>query len=287
VDLKLFLFNLVFVLLAVAVGRRFSTRPESQKLSVIRTVVVVMILFDLSIIPYRAFTNGSFRLDDDLSTVLPVFFCDIMMVVALVTFCGPRVIQSLVPVVGWGSELGGVFVLVDPTFYNPDEFFFDYTQFRSIFTHCLLLTLFAFLLSSAYFRPQLKHMLNILIYFGALIVYGLVINSLWSFSVMARQDPGFQLNALYLQAPPVAIRIAVGPVIALFLFLLLFLASFLIELARKEGQHSVFRYYRGHPGGFFKKTVDYFLLDRAATDQPGGDERAQPLSLSPSMAGNR
>ncbi|MCL2883727.1 MAG: YwaF family protein [Coriobacteriia bacterium] len=299
-DIKLLMFNVAMVVIALLGGLLVRARTTRFKLNVIRTLAIAIMLLDLSIIPYRVFTNYGFMLNADLSTDLPIYFCDIIMVIQLVAFCGPKVVRFLKPFAIWGAFLGGVFVLVDPNFYSPSSFFFGFVQFRSILTHSLLLGLFTFAVSSRFFTPYLKHIFNILVCGAALLIYAAVINAIFAHSVIAHENPGWQLNALYMQRSPVPIAAARGPLIATFMLVVLFIINFIIELARKKSPTSVFSYYRhhaggghgggsGHPGGhhgghgggsgFLRKSLDYFILDPQglkAVQEPQGEKTGSP-----------
>jgi len=282
-DFKLVLYNLVVVLIAILLGLLCKFRSERFKLNVIRTLAILIVVIDLSIVPYRVFTNYNFLLNGDLSTDLPIFFCDIIMLVVLVTFCGPRVVKFLVPFALWGAVLGGLFVLTDPNFYNPTRFFFDYSQFRSILTHSLMLVLFFFAVCSRYFKPQLKHMWNMLVCCVALLLYASAINYIFSFSVIAQINPGWQLNAIYMQHSPVPIAAATGPLIAVFMLILLFITNFLIELYQRKNADSVFSYYRTHTGSFARKTLGYFILDNRVKPGPRREkaDKKKPGEVAP------
>ncbi|MDD3126457.1 MAG: hypothetical protein WC479_11290 [Candidatus Izemoplasmatales bacterium] len=212
----------------------FKNVSSRVRINILRIIALLTIITHVSTLFYNYFVNPTNTIFSEKSTIYPYYFCNLMMILLPITFCGPKVLRPLYPFVLWGAFFGGMITTIVPEFYNGGNIF-EIGVFKSFLSHTFMILAFAFAVASGEYRIRLKDMWVFpvgLLFCG---VIGLVNNFLWTKFALG------EANSMYLNGPALEGTPFTGYVIAALMLIVVYSSAFISDTLRKKKSNNIGR----------------------------------------------
>ncbi len=173
----------------------FRKAGERSRLNILRVIALLTLITHMIKPLYNFFADPGYLPGNDWSTMWPYYFCNFMMWMLPIAFCGPKVLKPLYPFVLWGSLWGGLITIAYPDFYNASNGIFSLGNFKSYLSHSLMILAFCYAVASGEYKPRVR---DVAVFFAGLVgamLWGFFSN--WLFAVTGKSD---SLNSMYLRA---------------------------------------------------------------------------------------
>ena len=235
---KLFIFNLILIILIVGLLVLFkkTCKSDKSKYIVLLVISISTIVCHYSSLLYHELSNGSAMdfLIDNPNLILPIYPCNVVMWLALVygilknketkftLFLGDYIFWF-----GIASAVVGMFVNID-FFRNPT--LLDYDVTKGIVAHAIMLLNVLALPVLGFTKIKLeRNLFHILISIVMMYVIGLYCNLV--IRVLGSAEFAYHVNSMFiLHSPFEGIDFLTYPVIALVAFIIYFIVFFICEL---------------------------------------------------------
>lgn len=222
--------QIIFTLVSLAIIIIFCvlTRNVNEKwrVNILRIISLLTILVHLSNLVYFFFVSPDTRtISNERSTIWPYHFCNVIMWMLPITFCGPKVLKKLYPFVLTGALLGGIITLAYPDFYNANRSLWYWTNFKSYLSHVLMVLAYLFAVTSGEYKPRVKTFPVFIIGLLAMGLWGLFTN--WLFSITGIPA----VNSMYFNAPAIDGTFLYGYVIGILFMIIIFAKTLIFEIS--------------------------------------------------------
>ncbi|MDD3842640.1 MAG: YwaF family protein [Candidatus Izemoplasmatales bacterium] len=218
------IFSLMIIVIFSIIFKNVSART---RINIMRIIAMLTIITHVSTLFYNYFVNPNNTIFSEKSTIYPYYFCNLMMILLPITFCGPKVLRPLYPFVLWGAFFGGMITTAVPEFYNGGNLF-TIGVFKSFLSHSFMILAFTYATVSGEYKIRLKDMWVFplgLLFCGVIGVFN---NFLWTEFALG------EANSMYLNAPALEGTPFNGYVIALIMMVVVYSTAFVIETIRKK-----------------------------------------------------
>ncbi|MGD9901575.1 MAG: hypothetical protein AB7S44_03455 [Spirochaetales bacterium] len=210
----------------------FRKVKEDTRLNILRGIAILTILSHISIVVYDYFVVPATTIGSLGSAIYPYYFCNFIMVLLPITFCGPKVLKKWYPFVLWAAFFGGMITMAVPEFYNGGDIF-SLGNFKSFLSHSFMILAFVYAVMSGEYKIQVKT--SYIFAIGLLLsgVLGVFTNWLWQIS---GKGVG---NSMYLNAPALDGTIFYGYVMAPIMVAIVYLTAYIIDTIKKHKQKNL------------------------------------------------
>ena len=221
------LYVVISLLFIIVFSFIFRNVKENARINILRVIASLAFLTHISIILYDFFLNPSATISGHSSAIYPYYFCNLIMLLLPITFCGPKVLKKVYPFVLWAALYGGLITMAVPEFYHGGNIF-NWGVMKSFLSHSFMIFAFVYAVFSGEYQLKIKDSYIFIV--GLLIsgAFGVFTNWLWEIT-----GKGIG-NSMYLNAPALEGTPFYGYVIAPMMIILLYGITFLVELLRKN-----------------------------------------------------